>query len=143
MLEKKYIESFAEAFDKYIGHGGPAYVERDKMTPEEAVELIIQSEGLPVLAHPNTVTDPEKLVVSLKAAGLAGIEAYYKDYNIAEIDNLVDMADRYNLVATGGTDYHGIDNETEVMLGGVNVPEESVKRLIALADKHVLKLANL
>ena len=47
MLEKKYIKTFTEAFDKYIGHGGPAYVERDKMTPEEAVELIIQSGGLP------------------------------------------------------------------------------------------------
>ena len=143
MLEKKYIESFAEAFDKYIGHGGPAYVERDKMPPEEAVELIIRSGGLPVLAHPYTVADPEKLVVSLKSAGLVGIEAYYKDYDAAETARLVDMADRHNLIATGGTDYHGIDDETEVMLGGVDVPEESVKQLIALADKHVLKLANL
>jgi len=142
MMEKKYIESFAEAFDKYIGYGCPAYVERDKMTPVEAAELIVRSGGLPVLAHPNTVTNPEKLVSDLKAAGLAGIEAYYKDYNAAETERLVDMADRYNLVATGGTDYHGIDDETEVMLGGVNVPMESVERLIALANKYVLKLAN-
>ena len=141
MLETKYIESFAEAFDKYIGYGCPAYVERDKMTPMEAVELIVQSKGLPVLAHPHTVTNPEKLVISLKAVGLVGIEAYYKDYKKAEIDKLVEIAKQHKLIATGGTDYHGIDDETEVMMGGVDVPEESVERLTALADKSVLKLA--
>jgi predicted metal-dependent phosphoesterase TrpH len=142
LMEKKCIESFAEAFDRYIGYGCPAYVERDKITPMEAVELIVQSKGLPVLAHPYTVINPEKLVISLKAAGLVGIEAYYKDYKNAEIDKLVEMAERHRLIATGGTDYHGIDNETEVMLGGVDVPIEAVERLTALADKRVLKLAN-
>ena len=143
MLEKNYIASFNEAFDKYIGHGGPAYVERDKMTPAEAVALIVRSDGLPVLAHPSTVTDPEALVIELKAAGLVGIEAYYKDYTADEINSLVGLADRHGLIATGGTDYHGIDDSSEVMLGGINVPVESVERLIALADKRVLKLANL
>ena len=142
MIEKKYIESFAEAFDEYIGFGCPAYVERDKMTPLEAVELLVRARGLPVLAHPNTVTNPEKLVVSLKKAGLVGIEAYYKDYYAEATAQLVDMADRHNLITTGGTDYHGIDDDTEVMLGGVDVPIEAVKQLKALADKHVLKLAN-
>jgi predicted metal-dependent phosphoesterase TrpH len=142
LMEKKYIESFAEAFDKYIGYGCPAYVERDKMTPIEAVELITRSGGLPVLAHPYTVTNPEKLATSLKAAGLMGIEAYYKDYKKTEIDKLVEIAERHKLIATGGTDYHGIDDETEVMLGGVDVPIEAVERLKALAGKRVLKLAN-
>jgi predicted metal-dependent phosphoesterase TrpH len=141
MLEKKYIESFAEAFDKYIGYGCPAYVERDKMTPAEAVRLIARSGGLPVLAHPNTVTNPEKLVISLKSAGLVGIEAYYKDYKKTEIDKLVEMAERHELITTGGTDYHGIDDETEVMMGGVDVPAESVERLTALASDQNLKLA--
>jgi predicted metal-dependent phosphoesterase TrpH len=141
MLEKKYIKSFAEAFDKYIGYGCPAYVERDKMTPMEAVELITRSRGLPVLAHPNTVADPEKLVINLKAAGLVGIEVYYKDYSAREIEGLVEMAKCYNLIATGGTDYHGIDDETEVMIGSVDVPAESVERLKALASDPSLKLA--
>ena len=143
MLEKKYITTFGEAFDKYIGHDGPAYVERDKMTPAEAVELILRSKGLPVLAHPFTVTDPEALIIKLKAAGLIGIEAYYKDYTDDEIKSLVSLADKYGLIATGGTDYHGIDNIGEIMLGGVDVPLESAEKLTALADKRVLKLANL
>jgi predicted metal-dependent phosphoesterase TrpH len=142
MMEKKYIESFIEAFDKYIGYGCPAYVERDKMTPVEAVELIVRSRGLPVLAHPNTVTNPEKMVISLKKAGLAGVEAYYKDYDAEATALLVNMADRHNLITTGGTDYHGIDDETEVMLGGVDVPMEAVEQLTAIADKRVLKLAD-
>ncbi len=143
MLEKEYITSFVEAFDKYIGHDGPAYVERDKMTPAEAVELILRSKGLPVLAHPLTVTDPEAIIIKLKAAGLICIEAYYKDYTDDEIKSLVGLADKHSLIATGGSDYHGIDNSGDIMLGGVDVPLESVERLIALAGERVLKLANL
>ena len=143
MLEKNYITSFNEAFDKYIGNNGPAYVARDKMTPAEAVALIVQSDGLPVLAHPFSVNDPEAMLIELKAAGLVGIEAYYKDYTADEIEGLVGLADKYGLITTGGTDYHGIENLGEVMLGGTDVPLESAERLIALADKRVLKLANL
>jgi predicted metal-dependent phosphoesterase TrpH len=136
MLEKNYVTSFSEAFNKYIGYGGPAYVERDKMTPVEAVELIIRSGGLPVLAHPFTVTAPEVLVSELKAAGLIGIEAYYHNYTADEIKSLVNLADRYGLIPTGGSDYHGLDDNTETMLGGVDVPVESALRLISLADKE-------
>jgi predicted metal-dependent phosphoesterase TrpH len=135
MLEKGYITSFTEAFDKYIGQDGSAYVEREKMTPAEAVEMIVKAKGLPVLAHPFTVTDPEATVTELKPAGLVGIEAYYKDYSADEIENLVSMAEKYDLIATGGTDYHGLDDSSEIMLGGVDVPLESVEKLIALADK--------
>ncbi len=142
MLEKGSIASFEEAFDKYIGHGGPAYVEREKMTPEEAVALIVRSSGLPVLAHPFTVKEPEAMVIRLKAAGLVGIEAYYKDNTAEETRATLELADRYGLIATGGTDYHGIGDSSEVRLGGVEVPLEAAERLIALADKRTLKLAN-
>jgi len=135
MLEKGYITSFTEAFDKYIGQGGPAYVEREKMTPAEAAEMIVRAKGLPVLAHPFTITDPETTVAELKAAGLVGIEAYYKDYTADEIKNLVSLAEKYDLIATGGTDYHGLDDSSEIMIGGVDVPLESVEKLIALAEK--------
>jgi predicted metal-dependent phosphoesterase TrpH len=141
LLEKEYISVFNEAFDKYIGQDGPAYVERDKMTPVEAVQLIKLGKGLPVLAHPFTIKGPETMIPGLKEAGLIGIEAYYKDYTPDQIDTLVRLAEKHDLVVTGGTDYHGIDNRNEVMLGGVDVPMESVEKLIALADKEMLKLA--
>jgi predicted metal-dependent phosphoesterase TrpH len=143
MLEKGYIATFVEAFSKYIGHGGPAYVEREKMTPVEAVELIIRVKGLPVLAHPFTVTNPEATIIELKAAGMVGVEAYYNSYTANEIKSLVGLADKYGLIATGGSDYHGLDDSSETMLGGVYVPIESVERLIALADKRMLEMANL
>ena len=141
MLEKGYITSLKEAFTKYISQGGPAYVEREKMTPVEAVALILGANGLPVLAHPLTINDPEKVIIELKAAGMVGIEAYYGDYSADEVSRLVNLADRHNLIATGGSDYHGLDASSETMIGGVDVPTESVERLIALAEQRGLKLA--
>jgi len=142
MLEKGYITSFKEAFTRYIGQGGPAYVEREKMTPAEAVELIVRSDGLPVLAHPFTVNDPETTIIELKAAGLVGIEAYYNGYTADAIKSLVSLAERHKLIATGGSDYHGLDDSNETMLGGVEVPMASAERLISLAGERALKLAN-
>ena len=141
MLEKGYITSIREAFTGYIGRDGPAYVEREKMTPAEAVALIVRSNGLPVLAHPFTIDDPEAMIIKLKAAGLVGIEAYYNGYTADEIKSLVSLADRHRLIATGGSDYHGLDDNDETMPGGVDVPMESAERLIAMADKRARKPA--
>jgi predicted metal-dependent phosphoesterase TrpH len=135
MLEKGYIRSFEEAFTKYIGHDGPAYVERDKLTPEEAVELILRAKGLPVLAHPFTVKNPEALVKKLKPAGLIGLEAYYKDASMEEMEKMLKLAEEQVLIATGGTDYHGMGENDEVPMGGVNVPLKAAQDLIAMAGK--------
>ena len=143
MLEKGYITSFKEAFDKYISRDGPAYVEREKMTPVEAVELLLQVNGLPVLAHPFTAKNPEMLIAGLRAAGLIGIEAYYNGYTADEISRLVSLAGKYGLIVTGGSDYHGLEATNETMIGGVDVPLESVERLIALAKQRAPKLAGL
>ncbi len=142
MLEKGYIASVKEAFTNYISRDGPAYVKRGKMTPQEAVELLLRTNGLPVLAHPLTINDPETMVTELKAAGLVGIEAYYGGYTAEEVSKLLSLADRYNLIATGGSDYHGLDNSTETMIGGVDVPIESAEQLTALAEQRALKSAS-
>ena len=142
MREKGYITSIREAFDKYIARDGPAYVEREKLTPVEAVELIVRSNGLPVMAHPLTVPDPEAMVIELKAAGMVGIEAYYNGYTAGEISRLVSLAKRHRLIITGGSDYHGLGDSGEIMIGGVDVPAESAERLVALAGQRALKLAS-
>ncbi len=139
MLEKGYISSIKEAFDKYITRDGPAYVGREKMTPADAVALIVRTQGLPVMAHPFTVPDPEAMIIEMKAAGLVGLEAYYDGYSTDEINRLVRLADRHGLIATGGSDYHGLGGIGETMIGGVNVPMASVERLIALAEQRALK----
>jgi len=137
MLEKGYIGSLKEAFNNYIGRDGPAYVGRRKLTPTAAVELVLRFNGLPVLAHPLTAHDPEAVVVRLKAAGLVGIEGYYKGYSAAEVGRLLGLADKYDLVVTGGSDYHGLEDETEVIIGGADVPLSAAEQLIALARSQV------
>ncbi|MCX6011220.1 MAG: PHP domain-containing protein [Chloroflexi bacterium] len=140
MLEKDYIASFKEAFDQYLGHGKPAYVEREKMLPAEAAAIIVKARGLPVLAHPLTSHDPEGLILELKPAGLVGIEAYYKDYSAEEVKRLVGLARRHNLIATGGSDFHGLEPDEETAIGGADVPLEAAERLIALAKEKNPKL---
>jgi predicted metal-dependent phosphoesterase TrpH len=132
MLDNGYIKSFREAFDKYIGLGGPAYVERHKITPPEAVSLIKETNGIPVLAHPLTIEQPEKMITELKAAGLAGIEVYYNGYTNNERNSLVLLANKNNLITTGGSDYHGLDDSTETNLGDAGVPPEIAKQLMSL-----------
>ncbi len=142
LLEKGYIASIKEAFTKYIGWGGPAYVEREKMSPVEAVRLILRANGLPVLAHPLFINELEAMVVELKASGLVGLEAYYDNSTAEEINRLVNLADKYGLIVTGGSDYHGLDESAETLIGGANVPVESAEQLITLAEQGILKPAS-
>lgn len=139
LLEKGYIKSFKEAFDKYIGHNGPAYVEREKLTPAEAVQLILKTKGLPVLAHPFTVPDFETTVKELKNAGMVGIEVYYANYSPEQTNSLLKLADVYNLIPTGGSDYHGIDDTHETMLGGIAIPMQFVEKLFAVAKQRNIR----
>ena len=143
MLEKGYISTIKEAFDKYIARDGPAYVEREKMTPVEAVQLILRNRGVTVMAHPFTVPQSEALIVELKAAGMAGIEAYYDGYASEEVGTLLALAGKHGLMVTGGSDYHGLDDSNETLMGGVEVPMAAVDGLIARAEPKMLKLAYL
>ena len=138
LLEKGYISNFREAFERYIGRDGPAYVEREKMTPAEAVKLINETGGLPVFAHPLTFTDFEKMTGELYEAGLTGIEVYYKYSTPGDISRVLALARKYQLIPTGGSDFHGIE-PNEVQIGGVDVPEESAERLYSLAKQRGLK----
>jgi len=140
LFEKGYVGSEKEAFDKYIGHDGPAYVERYKLLPVEAVELILDAKGLPVLAHPADISDLNALVPKLKEIGLVGIEIYYRDYRSDIIAGLLKIAKQYTLVPTGGTDYHAFGDGSEVMIGGALTPPQSVEQLFAMANKHSLEL---
>lgn len=142
MREKGYITSLKEAFDRYISRGGPAYVEREKITPVGAVELIWKTSGLPVLAHPFTIKDPEAMIVELKAAGLIGLEACYNNYSAQETGRLVALAAKYHLIITGGSDYHGLDDTTEAIIGSVKVPPSTAEQLIALARERKLRVGS-
>jgi hypothetical protein len=139
LLEKGYIKSFKEAFDKYIGHNGPAYVEREKMTPAEAVQLVLKANGLPVLAHPLTIPNAKSTIEELKTSGIVGIEVYYADYSLEQINSLLKLANTHNLIPTGGSDYHGIDDTYETMLGDINIPMQFVEKLFTLVGQRNLR----
>ncbi len=139
LLEKGYISNIREAFDRYISRDGPAYVERTKVTPLDATTLILRARGLPVLGHPLTVGEPEAMIRELAAGGLVGIEAYYGSYGEAEVARLLRFADSLGLLATGGSDYHGLDETAETKIGGVRVPMRAAQRLLALAVERGLR----
>jgi predicted metal-dependent phosphoesterase TrpH len=116
LLEAGHVSSYDEAFNLWIGRDRPAYVERYKLTPEEAIHLVRKSGGLPVLAHPYVYSrngeckaglDLERWLPRLRAAGLEGLEVYYPNYPRRTSRHLLALAIRHGLLITGGSDFHG------------------------------------
>jgi len=138
MLERGYVSSLQEAFVRYIGRNGPAYSEREKLTPLQATALVVSAGGLPVLAHPASLDHLDDLLLRLKGAGLVGLEAYYNSYSAEATSFLLEVARRHGLIASGGSDFHGLDGGIGVALGSVDVPSEAAEQLIALAQRRVL-----
>lgn len=110
MIQNNYVSSIAEAFNKYIGRGKPAYVNRYKFSPQEAVELIKAAGGIPVLAHPGLISD-RKIIFDLIKMGIEGIEVYYPQHKEVQIQKFLELSTQYNLLVTGGSDYHGNSND--------------------------------
>jgi predicted metal-dependent phosphoesterase TrpH len=135
LLEAGHVQSINEAFDRFIADHGPAYVERMKVTPQEAIALVHAFGGVAVVAHPYDAPAVDALIAELVEAGLDGVETYYQGYSPEQIAHLLALCQRYDLVPTGGSDYHGfpmgegpeVDNEP----GSVWVPEDTVDRLRA------------
>lgn len=111
LLNHGYTKSMKEGFERYVGDHCPYYVPRKKVTPEQAIDLILQAGGIPILAHPilYRMSDRrlEELVVRLKDAGLQGIEAIYSTYNAAEERQIRRLAASNHLAVSGGSDFHG------------------------------------
>ena len=112
MVKKGYVESIQEAFNKYLGKGKPAYVDKYRVDCSRAIEVILGAGGIPVIAHPyllnpKNIEDIEELVITLKAMGLKGIEVYYSEHSQDNISKLEDIANRHELLMTGGSDFHG------------------------------------
>ncbi len=131
LVEKGFVKDVPEAFNRYLGRGGPAYAERRKLTPAGAIDIIRGVGGAAVLAHPSWVDDLEERLVSMKEAGLAGMEVYYKRYSPGVMGRLADLAQRFDLIPCGGTDYHAMGAEDEAIPGEMGPPEETVERLRA------------
>lgn len=137
LVEAGHAHGYRDAFERFIGRASPAYVERMKFTPLEACALIRRAGGLPVLAHPvvydkygaiKSSVDLDEMLPQIIAAGLAGLEVYYPNYDAVTNEYLLGIARRYNLLVTGGTDFHG-ERVGQPILGGIYVPMKVVRRL--------------
>lgn len=138
LLAHGYVRNRQDAFAKYLGDHTKYFVPREKVTPSQAVELILQADGVPILAHPplyhmgNERLDT--LVSSLKADGLMGIEVFYSTYSNQDVRDMQRLADKYDLLASGGSDFHG-ENKPGLDLGcgygRLYVPEEALLKIKA------------
>ncbi len=111
LWDKGYVEDIPTAFATVLSSKGPYYVPRERITPQDAVEIITKNQGTAVLAHPLfyhfDMEILEKLVQDLKAIGLSGLECLYSTFSIEEQNYLKDLAGKYDLFYTGGSDFHG------------------------------------
>jgi predicted metal-dependent phosphoesterase TrpH len=129
MIERGYVATVGEAFDRYLASGRPGFVPRRRNDPLAAVDMIRRNGGVPVLAHPLTTGDVEAILARLVPVGLMGMEVYYGEYDRTTQRDLQSIADRWGLLSTGGSDYHGEGFKQGRDLGGPPVPIEVVDRL--------------
>ena len=138
MVEAGYFDYPRDVFDTLIGKEGPAYVERAKLTPEDAIGILRDNGAVPVLAHPTysqvksdrgEVQSLEDTLRELKGCGLEGMEVFYGDYTREQVDYLHGLAKNLDLIPCGGSDYHCSGNPGEPTPGTVGPPMETVARL--------------
>lgn len=137
LVEAGHCQTVNEAFDRFLSRTGPAYVERERLEPEEVVALILSVGGLATLAHPRELYAAgglELLLERLKAAGLTGMEVYYQDYTPEEVETFRVLAERFDLLPLGGSDYHGLGGPQQREPGDIPLPKEPVDALFKLAE---------
>ncbi|MFQ5484935.1 MAG: PHP domain-containing protein [Desulfobacterales bacterium] len=137
MVKKGFVKSSDDAFDRYLGKGKPAYIDKFRIDSACAIETIAKAGGIAVLAHPfllNIAQDEimEDLIVTLKTMGLKGLEVYYPAHTPEYIDHYAALARRHDLLMTGGSDFHGLLKPGIQMgsgTGNLNIPFELYERI--------------
>ncbi|CAN5426068.1 PHP domain-containing protein [soil metagenome] len=138
LVRKGYVSSIKQAFNEYLAPGGKAYFDKERLSSKQALGMILDSGGLPVLAHAfqlrcDNDSQLETVVKNLLDQGLAGIEVLHSDHDAAWVDKCNRLADRYQLLKTGGSDFHG-GNKHNIDLGlaaGRHIPRAFYDALVA------------
>jgi predicted metal-dependent phosphoesterase TrpH len=128
LIRKGIARDMREAFDRFLGRDGAAYVERYKLHPADAIRQILQAGGVPILAHPGLV-GKDALIEEMIPAGLMGIEVAHPDHPPALRESYAYLANRLHLIATGGSDFHGSGAEHRGDLGSVTVDQSVIRQL--------------
>jgi predicted metal-dependent phosphoesterase TrpH len=129
------VDSVSEAFERFLKSNRPAFVPREEFPPEDAIAVLLGNRAIPILAHPFSTRDPEAALVRLVPSGLRGIEVYYAEYSPEQHQVLSDLADRFGLLKTGGSDFHGTPDREGRDLGSSPVPEAVIDNLRAAASR--------
>ena len=136
LVERGYVKSRQEAFDRFLAKGKPAYVNRKRLLPADGIAMIRNAGGLAVLAHPFTLGKGKEALIELVAglveAGLAGIEVYYPQHTAKHVKCYLAIASKFRLAVTGGTDFHGApmpDIHLGTGFGSLNVPDSVLEAL--------------
>jgi predicted metal-dependent phosphoesterase TrpH len=140
LLRKGYVSSIKAAFNEYLAPGGKAYFDKERLSMPEAMRRIQQSGGMPVLAHPvqlrtNNDAELERVIKDLVDLGLVGLEVIHSDHDAALVEKYMKLADRYRLLKTGGSDFHGT-NKKDIRLGVANGRQVPLAYMEALVERH-------
>lgn len=137
LVKKGYVQTMAEAFDKYLGTDGLAYVAQERIQPQEAIRLIKQAGGVAVLAHPGLYNN-HAFVEEMVAYGLDGLEVYHPDNSEEDVAFLKRLAQSYGLIVTAGSDFHGWREEKpyHALLGSYTTSCEAVEQMKRLANER-------
>ncbi len=135
LRQKGQVRTTQEAFDRYIGNGGLAYVDKERLGPAEVISAIHEAGGLAALAHPmqlqcDNSAQLERVAGDLKAAGLDGIEVYHSDHSHTKTRLYMDLAKRLKLEVGGGSDFHG-HVKPNVRLGRPSVPISALGKTVS------------
>ena len=134
LVNKGYAQDVREAFDRYLRVGRPAYVPRYKLTPVEAIKIIRDAKGVAVLAHPGS-QHIEKEIEQLVEAGLQGIEVYHPDHSVEDSTRYGILAQKLGIIATGGSDFHGIRIKAGIDVGDWGVDFKVVDEIERLKQQ--------
>ena len=125
MVDEGHIQNYHEAFERFIGNGGPAFEKKFNLTPDEAIKLISSSGGLSFLAHPGRYTSDEVLNILIKS-GLDGIEVIHPSHTMAHTNHYRGVVGEYYLLESGGSDFHGGRKNDDEILGSYFIDEQRV-----------------
>ena len=134
MITAGYVTSVREAFDRWLGHGRPAFVPRTGPTPETVIAIIQRAGGLASLAHPGR-TRIDGRITALCEAGLDAIEVFHSDHDPGDVERYGRMARDLGCLVTGGSDFHG-DPQRAVSPGSTTLPAHEWDRLRVARPAH-------
>ena len=127
LLKEEFVQTYDEAFARYLGYHAPAYLPKDSLTVSQAIDLIHLVRGVAILAHPGTMRHDE-YIPTLVEMGLDGVEAYHSQHSASDVTKYKNLTKKYDIIYTGGSDCHG-PRKGKILMGSQRVPYTVLEKL--------------